>query len=82
MLKDSIHPKGTRAADIFDAITSPPLSADLAAKTKIEPWKQLGLEPGKEIHPASWNLPGNKQVDIIARLGMMDSYGTSSNGAH
>jgi hypothetical protein len=82
MLKDNTHPNGVRATDIFDTIISQALPADLAAKTKDEPWKHLGLEPGKEIHPASWNLPGNKQVDVIARLGLMDSYGTSSNGAH
>lgn len=82
MLKDNTHPNGVRAADIFDTIISQGLAADLVAKTKDEPWKLLGLEPEREIHPASWNLPGNKQVDVIARLGVVDSYGTSSNGAH
>lgn len=82
MLDNTLNTNDRRIADIFDTISSQALPADMASKTKEEPWKQLGLEPGKQIHPASWNLPGNKRVDVIVGLGQLDDFGTSSNGAH
>jgi len=82
MHKDGSHLTTARLGDVFDTISSQALSADKDAKVKQEPWKQLGLEPGKEIHPAIWNLPENKQVDVITRMGTTDSYGTSGNGSH
>jgi hypothetical protein len=81
MYKDPMSP-AFGAPDVFDTITSQALPADVASKYKEQPWKVLGLEPGEEIHPAVWNLPGNKRVEVLVKLGAIDSYGTDGNGSH